>query len=124
MTKIEIELTEEQLKKVEIIKENDIDVGSAIDMLFEAKEQSYQQEAQYLENKINEANKQREELEEQLENINKEISVYSQLKDASLDVEQKLKILEKEYGDVDESYEMKVQDVKHNINWTKDFFKF
>ncbi|MBQ9025963.1 MAG: hypothetical protein IJ104_06290 [Methanobrevibacter sp.] len=124
MTKIEIELTEEQLKKVEILKENDIDVGTAIDMLFEAKEQSYQQEAQYLENKINEANKQREELEEQLENINKEISVYSQLKDASLDVEQKLKILEKEYGDVDESYEMKVQDVKHNINWTKDFFKF
>ncbi|MBR0271677.1 MAG: hypothetical protein IJQ68_06785 [Methanobrevibacter sp.] len=124
MAKIEIELTDEQLKKVEILKKNDIDVGTAIDMLFEAKEQSYQQEAQYLENKINQANKQREELEEQLENINKEISVYSQLKDASLDVEQKLKILEKEYGDVDESYEMKVQDVKHNINWTKDFFKF
>ena len=45
MTKIEIELTEEQLKKVEILQNNDIDVGSAIDMLFEIKEKSYQQEA-------------------------------------------------------------------------------
>ena len=124
MAKIEVELTEEQLKKVEILKKNDIDVGTAIDMLFEAKEYSYQQEAEYLENKINQANRQREELEEQLENINKEISVYSQLKDAGLGAEQKLKILEKEYGDVDETYEMKVQEVKHNINWTKDFFKF
>ena len=124
MTKIEIELTEEQLKKVEILQNNDIDVGSAIDMLFEIKEKSYQQEAAYLNNKLDQANKERKKLEEKLDEINKEIFLYSQLKDTSLDVEQKRKILEKDSGEIYASYEMKVQDVKHNINWTREFFKF
>ena len=124
MTKIEIELTEEQLKKVEILQNNDIDVGSAIDMLFEIKEKSSLKEAEYLNSKLDQANKEREELQNKLEKVNREISLYSQLKDTSLDVDQKLKILEKDYGEVDESYEMKVQSVKRNINWTKDFFKF
>ena len=124
MAKIEIELTEEQLKKVEILQNNDIDVGSAIDMLFEIKEKSSQNEAEYLNSKLDQANKEREELQNKLEEVNREISLYSQLKDTSLDVDQKLKILEKDYGEVDESYEMKVQDVKHNINWTRKFFKF
>ncbi|MBO5151065.1 MAG: hypothetical protein J6B73_02710 [Methanobrevibacter sp.] len=124
MAKIEIELTEEQLKKVEILQNNDIDVGSAIDMLFEIKEKSSLKEAEYLNSKLDQANKEREELQNKLEEVNREISLYSQLKDTSLDVDQKLKILEKDYGEVDESYEMKVQDVKHNINWTRKFFKF
>ena len=124
MAKMEIELTEEQLKKVEILQNNDIDVGSAIDMLFEIKEKSSQNEAEYLNSKLDQANKEREELQNKLEKVNREISLYSQLKDTSLDVDQKLKILEKDYGEVDESYEMKVQSVKRNINWTKDFFKF
>lgn len=124
MAKMEIELTEEQLKKVEILQNNNIDVGSAIDMLFEIKEESYKKEAAYLNNKLDQANKQRKELEEKLNEVNKEISLYSQLKDSSLDVDQKRKILEKDYGEVDASYEMKVQDVKHNINWTRKFFKF
>lgn len=124
MAKMEIELTEEQLKKVEILQNNDIDVGSAIDMLFEIKEKSSLKEAEYLNSKLDQANKEREELQNKLEKVNREISLYSQLKDTSLDVDQKLKILEKDYGEVDESYEMKVQSVKRNINWTKDFFKF
>lgn len=124
MAKMEIELTEEQLKKVEILQNNDIDVGSAIDMLFEIKEKSSLKEAEYLNSKLDQANKEREELQNKLEEVNREISLYSQLKDTSLDVDQKLKILEKDYGEVDESYEMKVQSVKRNINWTKDFFKF
>ena len=124
MAKIEVELTEEQLKKVEILQNNDIDVGTAIDMLFEIKEESYQREVAYFNTKINQANKERKELEDKLDKVNKEISLYSQLKDTSLDVDQKLKILEKDYGEADESYEMKVQDVKHNINWKRDFFKF
>ena len=124
MAKIEIELTEEQLKKVEILQNNDIDIGAAIDMLFEIKEKSSQNEAEYLNSKIDQANKERKELENKLEEVNREISLYSQLKDTSLDVDQKLKILEKDYGEVDESYEMKVQSVKRNINWTKDFFNF
>ena len=121
MAKMEIELTEEQLKR---LQNNDIDVGSAIDMLFEIKEKSSLKEAEYLNSKLDQANKEREELQNKLEKVNREISLYSQLKDTSLDVDQKLKILEKDYGEVDESYEMKVQSVKRNINWTKDFFKF
>ena len=122
--KMKIELTDDQAKKVETLKENGIEVGEAIDMLFEIKEKSSQNEAEYLNSKLDQANKERKELENKLEEVNREISLYSQLKDTSLDVDQKLKILEKDYGEVDESYEMKVQDVKHNINWTREFFKF
>jgi len=64
-------------------------------------------EAAYLNNKLDQANKERKKLEEKLEEINKEIFLYSQLKDTSLDVEQKRKILEKDYGEIDASYEMK-----------------
>ena len=35
MAKMEIELTEDQLEKVEILKSKDISVGEAIDLLFE-----------------------------------------------------------------------------------------
>ena len=33
MTKMEFDLTPEQIEKVEILKANDIDIGEAIDML-------------------------------------------------------------------------------------------
>ena len=36
--KMEIELTDEQAKKVEILKENGMDIGDAVDALFEMKD--------------------------------------------------------------------------------------
>lgn len=40
MTKMEIDLTPEQIEKVEILKANGISIGEAIDMLFEIKEKA------------------------------------------------------------------------------------
>ena len=40
------------------------------------------------------------------------------------DVDDIAEILDENYGDAEKTYEMKVQDVKHKISWTKDIFKF
>ena len=53
---MEIELTEEQLEKVEILKSKDVDVGQAIDLLFELQHEAIaqiedkQQDANVIEN--------------------------------------------------------------------------
>lgn len=124
MAKMEIELTEEQLKRVDILKENGIDVGEAIDMLFEFKNEILTQTDEYIDKRITEANKQKAELEAQINEIDEELSVIEKLKDNTLNVSEKQKILENEYGESGKSYEMKVQDTKHKIKWTREFFKF
>lgn len=124
MAKMEIELTDKQLEKVNILKENDIDVGQAIDMLFELKEEVLNQTDDYLNKRLDEATKQKADLEAQINQIDEELSIIGRLKDTALDIDEKQKILEKDYGEADKTYEMKVQDVKHRIKWTSDFFKF
>ena len=102
MGKMEIELTPEQEEKVEILNSNGISVGQAIDMLFEAKEET----------------------SSLFDNLDLAINAYEKVKDSALDFESKQEILKNEYGDSDKTYEMRVQDVKHSISWAKDFFKF
>lgn len=103
MAKVEFELTEEQLKKVEILNEHDIDVGRAIDMLFEMKEKALLEIEQIDDN---------------------EISLFEKVKENALNVDTKADNLEENFADGDKTYEMKVQDVKHKISWAKDFFNF
>lgn len=102
MGKMEIELTPEQEEKVEILKSNGISVGQAIDMLFEAKEET----------------------SSLFEELDVAMAAYDKVKDTALDYETKQKILKKEYEDSEKTYEMIVQDVKHSISWANDFFKF
>ena len=103
MAKIEIELNDEQMEKVEILKENDIDIGQAIDMLFEVKEKAMSE----------------------IENIDEdEIGIFERVKESTFDVGSKIENLEDNYGDSEKTYEMKVQDVKHKIKWAKEFFRF
>lgn len=103
MVKMEIDLTEKQAEKVEILKQNDIDVGQAIDMLFEIKDKAMSE----------------------IENIDEEeIGIFERVKDSTFDIGAKAANLEENYGDSEKTYEMKVQDVKHKISWAKDFFKF
>lgn len=98
MAKMEIELTEEQLEKVKQLEANDISVGEAIDLLFEAKEKTL--------------------------NLIEEIES-SENDDSTLDVtDKKAKELNKNYGDSPETYEMGVKKFKQNISWTDDVFKF
>lgn len=40
MNKMEIELSDEQLERVKLLEDNDISVGDAIDMLFEARDKA------------------------------------------------------------------------------------
>lgn len=110
--KMEIELTDEQAKKIDVLKENGIEVGEAIDMLFEMNNT-------FIDNKIIKAQEEKAELEEKLSQINDELSLFNKLKDTSLDSSQKQKIVEKEYGTIDKTYDESVQDAKHKFKWTR-----
>ena len=113
--KMEIELTDEQAKKVESLKKNDIGVGDAIDMLFEMNNV-------IVDNRIDAATQQKAELEKKLAEVDEEISLFTKLKDSSLDSTQKQKIVEKEYISIDETYDKSVLNTKHKFKWSKAIF--
>ena len=56
-----------------------------------------------------------------LDKVNREIEIVRKITDDQYDYDAKAKILEKEYGTIDESYEMKVQEHKRGIKWGKFF---
>ena len=62
-----------------------------------------------------------DDVSDELDRINREIDVVEKITDNSLDYDSKMKILEKEYAAIDDSYEMKVQTHKHGIKWGKFF---
>lgn len=109
---MEIELTDAQAEKVEILNENDISIGEAIEMLFEVNNT-------YVENRIIKANEEKAELEEKLSKVDDELSLFNKLKDSTLDTSQKQKIVEKEYGKIDKTFDESVQDAKHKFKWTR-----
>lgn len=100
---MEIELTDEQLEKVEILKENDIDVGQAIDMLFEAKEKL---------------------LSDNVDVEDDNNGIVDKIKDNALDVESKAENLDENFGEGQLSPDMQVMEYKHKIKWAREFFKF
>lgn len=102
MPKIEIELTDEQQEKVNILKDEGISVGEAIDLLFEVKEEALAQ----------------------METVDDDLKILEKIKDMSLDVENKTEVLEENYGDAEKTYEIRAQDIKHKIKWGRDVFKF
>lgn len=121
--KMEIELTDEQYEKVQALKDNDMSVGDAIDALFEMKEAVALQTDKIIENKLEEVNKEKAELEERLSKLDEDISIFTKLKDTTMDVDQKQKIIEKDYGIPIQTYDESVQDKKHKFKWTKSIFK-
>lgn len=122
--KMEIELTDEQAKKVEILKENGMDIGDAVDALFEMKDMIKDQSTTAVDYRLNKVTQEKAELEKRMEALDEEISFFNKLKDNSLDVDQKFKIVEKEYGAGAKTYDESVQDTKHKFKWTKSIFKF
>lgn len=103
MPKIEIELTDEQLERVKQLEERGIDVGQAIDMLFEIK------------------NKALPEIEE----FEREMGILDKVKQTALDINSKADFWDENYCEHEEKTpDMKIQEIKHNIRWSKDFFKF
>ena len=122
--KIEIELTDEQAKKVEILKENGMDVGGAIDALFEMKEMVIYSSESIVNVRIRRATEEKAELEAKMNKIDEELSFFEKLTDSSLDSTQKQKMVENEYGKINKTYDESVQDAKHKFKWSKSIFKF
>ena len=122
--KMEIDVTDEQAEKIQTLKDNDISVGDAIDILFDMKEAIEVQSDIVLDSKIKQANEKKVELEREIAELDKQISVFDKLKDASLDVGQKQKIVEKEYGQLDKTFDEVIMDAKHRFKWSRSLFKF
>ena len=99
MEKMEIELTDAQLEKIEILKSKGISVGQAIDLLFEMQNQALSQ------------------VEEQ----EQDASISKIIKDDDLDLEIKELLIAKQHEE-GETYDKTLQTTKHNIKWS-EFFK-
>lgn len=122
--KMEIELTDKQAQKVKTLEENDISVGDAIDILFDMKESIETQSDKVVDEKISKINAEKAELQAQMDKLDEEMSVFTKLKDTTLDVDQKQKIIEKDYGELDDTYDKLVLDAKHKFKWSENLFKF
>ncbi|MBQ6100559.1 MAG: hypothetical protein IJL02_11945 [Methanobrevibacter sp.] len=100
MVKVEIELTDEQFEKLEILKANDVDPGQAIDLLF-----GVQKEAII-----------------QVEDQNGADNLLDKLSGSDADAKIKQELLERNF-DVVKSYDRSMQEAKHKIKWS-EVFKF
>ena len=117
---ITAELNDEQFKKYQILQENNMSIGELIDLVFYLRDHYGVRNNQLLEDRLEELTKKREILEEKMENsdedvsaeldrVIREIDVVEKITDNTLDFDSKMKILEKEYAPIDETYEMKFQ---------------
>lgn len=118
-----IELTEEQLEKVKILEENDITMGDAVDLLFKFKKDILEHSNELIDQRLSEVSTKKSELEKRIVELDKEMEEFHKLKNSPIDVYEKQKMLQNQYSDK-KSYEIKVQDVKRQISWANDFFKF
>jgi hypothetical protein len=101
MAKIEIELTDEQIEKLnELEKNHQVDLGQLIDNFYEARTM----------------------VSSEIENFEKNTSVASKVKENSLDVDNKAENLEENFT-CTETYEVQIKDARHKISWAKDIFK-
>ena len=127
---ITVELTDEQYKHYRIMQENGLSIGEAIELIFYLRDQYGVRNDQLLEERLAQLNIKKERLENEqsdkdvsaeLEKVNKELEVVKKISNDEYDYDAKAKILEKEYGTIDESYEMKVQAHMREIRWGKFF---
>lgn len=131
---ITAELNDEQFKRYQIMQENELSIGEAIDLIFYLRDHYGVRNDQLLEERLEQLIIKKSKLEEEMENtgndltaelqkVNAEMDVLDKLKDTAYDFEAKEKILEKEYAPIDDSYEMKIQAHKRGIKWGKFFNK-
>ena len=129
---INVELNDAQFERYQIMQENGLSVGEAIDLIFYLRDHYGVRNDQLLEERLEQLVIKKSKLEDEMENTDKdltpelekvtaEMDVINKLKDTAYDFEDKVKILEKEYAAIDDSYEMKVQAHKRGIKWGKFF---
>jgi len=122
--KMEIELTDDQAKKVDILKENGMEIGEAIDLLFEMRDTINKHTDQFIDNRINQVTQEKKELEEKMNELDDELSLFNKLKDKSLDVVEKSKLVENQYAETNPTYDETVHEAKRNFKWAKIINKF
>ena len=120
---MEIELTDAQAEKVQILKENGIGVGEAIEMFFDMKDVVSESTNKLLDLRIQRANEEKAELEAKIAKIDEDLSFFDKITDSSIDSTQKQKIIEKEYGIISHTYDEKVLNERHKVKWS-NFLKF
>ena len=118
---ITAELTDEQFEKYELMKENGMEIGDAIDLIFNLRDELKLNNDELLEERLAQLNNKKQSLEEEMAKVDQVLGVIDKLKDTALDFEAKNEILEKEYAAIDETYEMKVQELKRGLKWSKLF---
>ena len=118
---ITAELNDEQFEKYELMKENGMEIGDAIDLIFNLRDELKLNNDELLEERLAQLNNKKQSLEEEMAKVDQELGVIDKLKDTALDFEAKNEILEKEYAAIDETYEMKVQELKRGLKWSKLF---
>ena len=101
MAKMEFDLTEGQIEKVNELEEHGISLGEAIDLLFEIKDEALHQ----------------------MDEVDENIDLVTTIAE-SMDANKKIEFMEKAYGDSEKTPELKIQEVKHKVSWGRDFFKF
>lgn len=121
--KMEIELTDAQAEKVQILKENGIGVGEAIEMFFDMRDVVSESTNKLLDLRIQRANEEKAELEAKIAKIDEDLSFFDKITDSSIDSTQKQKIIEKEYGIISHTYDEKVLNERHKVKWS-NFLKF
>ena len=97
---MEIDFTDAQLEKIEILKSKGIDVGQAIDLIFEFQDEALSQ----------------------IETESQDEEIIEKIRDSTLDSEIKEALMKKEHLE-SETYDKTLQNTKHKIKW-KEFFKF
>lgn len=134
---ITIELTDKQYKLYQIMEEHNLEIGDAIELIFNLRDQLELRNDELIEERIAELTTKKETLQniiektegneetlnEEIEKIDKELGVIDKLMNTALDYDEKYDILEKEYATIDDSYEMKVQVQKSGIKWNEIFSK-
>ncbi|MDO5842859.1 MAG: hypothetical protein Q4Q24_06315 [Methanobrevibacter ruminantium] len=132
VNEITAELNDEQFERYQIMQENELSIGEAIDLIFYLRDHYGVRNDQLLEERLEQLILRKSELESEMENSDKDLSsdlskiaaemdILEKLKDTTYDFEAKEEILEKEYAAIDETYEMKVQAHKRGIKWGKFF---
>ena len=132
VNEITAELNDEQFKKYQIMQENNMSIGELIDLVFYLRDHYGVRNNQLLEDRLEELITKKKALEEKMEKsdddlsdeldrVIREIDVVEKITDDTLDYDAKIKILEKEYAPVDDTYEMKVQAYKRGVKWGKFF---
>ena len=96
---MEIELTDEQIEKIEILKDNGISVGQAIDLLFKVQN----------------------EIKTQVQENHPDEDILEKIENSDFDVNIKAEIIEKTEPKP-ETYDVAIEETRRKVKWS-EFFK-